>query len=97
MCRSGGDRRTGPLKCELRDNGNEYQSIRSSFFGKTEGKRLFGFSTDLAMYLLKDGHVATVGGDAFGAPDYFRMSYATSEDNIQEAAKRIKEVLGRLR
>lgn len=68
----------------------------SSFFGKTDGKRVINNSTDLAMYLLEEGHVATVGGDAFGAPDCFRLSYATSEDNIREAAKRIKGALSRL-
>ena len=56
----------------------------SSFFGKTDGTRVIKTSTDLAMYLLEVGHVATVGGDAFGAPDYFRLSYATSEENIKE-------------
>ena len=69
----------------------------SSYFGKTDGKRVIGSSTDLAMYLLEEGHVAMVGGDAFGAPDFFRMSYATTEDNIREAVKRIKAALGRLR
>ena len=49
------------------------------------------------MYLLEVGHVATVGGDAFGSPKCFRMSYATSDENIVEAMRRIKETLGRLR
>ena len=48
------------------------------------------------MYLLEVGHVATVGGDAFGEPDGFRMSYATSDDNIREALRRIKEALAKL-
>lgn len=69
----------------------------SSFYGKTDGKRTIQNSTDLAMYLLEEGHVATVGGDAFGDPDCFRMSYATSDDNIREAMRRIKEVLARLK
>ena len=54
-------------------------------------------STDLAMYLLEEAHVATVGGDAFGDPNCFRMSYATSDDNIREAMRRIKEALGKLK
>ena len=54
-------------------------------------------STDLAMYLLKEAHVATVGGDAFGDPDCFRMSYATSDENIREAIRRIAEALGKLK
>ena len=68
----------------------------SSFFGKSNGTHIINTSTDLAMYLLEVGHVATVGGDAFGDPDCFRMSYATSDDNIREAMKRIKEALERL-
>ncbi len=69
----------------------------SSFFGKRDGDRLIQSSTDLAMYLLEVGHVATVGGDAFGSPECFRMSYATSDENIREAMRRIKETLARLR
>ena len=69
----------------------------SSFFGKSDGERTINSSTDLAMYLLEKGHVATVGGDAFGDPDCFRMSYATSDDNIREAMKRIKEALAKLK
>ena len=68
----------------------------SSFFGKADGDRKINNSTDLAMYLLEVGHVATVGGDAFGSPECFRMSYATSDENIVEAMKRIKETLARL-
>lgn len=68
----------------------------SSYFGKTDGKHVINNSTDFAMYLLEEGHVATVAGDAFGSPDYFRMSYATSDDNIIEALSRIKEVLLKL-
>lgn len=59
----------------------------SSFFGKSDGVTTIGNSTDLAMYLLEKGHVATVGGDAFGDPECFRMSYATSDENIREAMK----------
>jgi len=70
----------------------------SSFYGKTtpDGQTI-GNSTDLAMYLLEKGHVATVGGDAFGDPACFRMSYATSDENIIEAMRRIKDVLGQLK
>ena len=68
----------------------------SSFFGKKDGDRVINSSSDLAMYLLEVGHVATVGGDAFGSPECFRMSYATSDENIIEAMKRIKETLARL-
>ena len=69
----------------------------SSFFGKRDGDRVINTSTDLAMYLLEVGHVASVGGDAFGSPECFRMSYATSDENIIEAMRRIKETLARLK
>ncbi|MBQ4393414.1 MAG: pyridoxal phosphate-dependent aminotransferase [Prevotella sp.] len=74
----------------------------SAFYGrKVSGGNADGTvvnnSTDLAMYLLEEAHVATVGGDAFGDPDCFRMSYATSEDNIKEAMRRIAEALAKLK
>ena len=69
----------------------------SSFFGKSDGKHVINNSSDFAMCLLEEGRVATVGGDAFGSPDCFRMSYATSDDNIKEALRRIKEVLSKLK
>ena len=69
----------------------------SNFFGKTDGTRVINSSTDLAMYLLEVGHVATVAGDAFGDPQCFRMSYATSDDNIRESMRRIKEFLAKLK
>ena len=69
----------------------------SSFYGKACGDKVVNNSTDLAMFLLEEGHVATVGGDAFGDPECFRMSYATSDDNIREAMKRIKETLAKLK
>jgi len=47
--------------------------------------------------LLEVSHVATVGGDAFGAPEYFRLSYATSEACIEEAGKRIAKALALLK
>ncbi len=68
----------------------------SAFFGRSDGKRVIRNSTDLALYLLEEGHVATVGGDAFGAPGCFRMSYATDDASIKEALRRIKDVLSRL-
>ncbi len=70
----------------------------SSFYGKqTPDGQQIANSTDLAMYLLEKGHVATVGGDAFGDPDCFRMSYATSDDNICEAMRRIGVALAALK
>ena len=69
----------------------------SSFFGKTDGEQIINNSSELAMYILEKAHVATVGGDAFGAPECFRMSYATSDENIKQALQRIKEVLSKLK
>lgn len=69
----------------------------SSFFGKSyKGKTILN-SGDFAMYLLEEGHVATVGGDAFGLPDCFRMSYAASEVDITEALGRISCALSKLK
>lgn len=69
----------------------------SSYFGKSDGTHTINNSGDLAMYLLEEGHVATVAGEAFGAPDCFRMSYATSDDKLKEALQRIKNVLSKLK
>ena len=68
----------------------------SYYFGKTDGERTINNSMDFAIYLLEVGHVATVGGDAFGSPECFRMSYATSDENIVEALRRIKEAVSKL-
>lgn len=65
----------------------------SFFFGKTYHGVKINDANDLSMYLLDKAHVATVTGDAFGNPNCIRMSYATSEDQLIEAFKRIKEAL----
>ena len=69
----------------------------SSFYGKSDGETTINNSTDFAMYLLEKGHVATVGGDAFGDPECFRMSYATSDENIVEAMNRIRNTVAKLK
>jgi len=69
----------------------------SNLFGKSDGERTINNSDDFAVYLLEKAHVATVAGSAFGSPDCFRMSYATSDDNIREAMKRIKEAVSKLK
>ena len=68
----------------------------SSFYGKSYNGTVIKNSDDLAMYLLTEAHVAAVGGTSFGAPECFRMSYATSDENIIEAIRRIKEALAKL-
>jgi len=69
----------------------------SSFFGKKDpAGHVIKDSADLALYLLNEGHVATVGGDSFGNDNYIRLSYAASDDNLREALRRIKEALAKL-
>ena len=69
----------------------------SYYFGKSDGTHTINNADDLAMYLLEVGHVACVGGTSFGAPECIRMSYATSDENIVEAIRRIKEALSALK
>ena len=68
----------------------------SAYYGKKFGDKVIETASDLAMYLLEEGHVACVGGDSFGSPECIRMSYATSDENIVEAMRRIKEALAKL-
>ena len=68
----------------------------SALMGKRCGDRVINTSADLAMYLLEEGHVATVDGVAFCAPGYIRLSYATSDYNIREAVRRIATALAAL-
>ncbi|MDD3079476.1 MAG: pyridoxal phosphate-dependent aminotransferase [Paludibacter sp.] len=68
----------------------------SSFYGKSFNGKPITNSGELAMYLLEEGHVACVGGAAFGAPDCIRMSYATSDGNLVKAFARIKDALAKL-
>ena len=68
----------------------------SYFIGKSDGEIKITNSDGLALYLLEKARVATVGGDAFGAPECIRISYATSDDLIVEAVKRIKGALEKL-
>lgn len=68
-----------------------------TYFGKSAGERKITDVGELAMYLLEEGHVATVGGAAFGAPTCLRLSYATSDEQLAEAIKRIKETLAKLK
>jgi aspartate aminotransferase len=69
----------------------------SSYFGKSFNGKTINDSGDLAMYLLEEGHVACVGGGAFGAPDCVRFSYATSDENLVKAFGWIKETLAKLK
>ena len=68
----------------------------SAYIGTRYGDKIIESSGDLALYLLDEAHVATVDGAAFCAPGYIRLSYATSDDNIREAVKRIAAALANL-
>jgi aspartate aminotransferase len=67
-----------------------------SYLGKSYNGKTLNTATDVAMFLLEEAHVALVGGDAFGAPGCIRLSYATSDENIEKAIARIKVALAKL-
>lgn len=67
-----------------------------SLFGKKYKNWNINNGDDLCMYLLEEGHVGLVPGEAFGSPDYIRISYAASEENLKEAIRRIKEAILKL-
>ena len=69
----------------------------STYIGKSYQGKTINDSAELAMYLLEVGHVASVGGVAFGAPHCIRFSYATSDENLKIAFARIKEALAQLK
>jgi aspartate aminotransferase len=69
----------------------------SFYFGKSDSETKITNSDELALYLLDKARVATVGGDAFGAPECLRISYATSDELIIEAVRRIKGALEKLK
>lgn len=68
----------------------------SAYFGKKDGETVIRNADDLCYYILSKGHVGIVSGDAFGAPECFRLSYAASEAQLTEALTRIKNALARL-
>ena len=69
----------------------------SSYYGKSFNGKKIENSTDMAFYLLNEANVDTVMGSAFGDDDCIRLSYATSEDLLKEALRRIKEALANLK
>ena len=69
----------------------------SSYFGKSDGTMEINTSGDFCMYLLNNAHVSSVMGEAFGDPDCVRFSFANSMKNIEEAFRRIKEALAKLK
>ncbi len=69
----------------------------SAYFGKSYNNYHIKNSNDLSMFLLEEGNVALVSGDAFGDDNCIRFSYATSEDRLIESVKRVKEALAKLK
>ncbi len=69
----------------------------SYYFGKSYNGFTIKNGTDMSMYLLDVAHVALVPGAAFGDDNYIRFSYATNEDNLREALKRMKDALEKLK
>ena len=65
----------------------------SYYFGKTLRGKKIQTASDLSLYLLEEAHVATVTGEAFGNKNCIRLSYATSEQDLREALRRIKEAV----
>ncbi|MDR2627953.1 MAG: pyridoxal phosphate-dependent aminotransferase [Dysgonamonadaceae bacterium] len=68
----------------------------SHYIGRSYNGKTIAHSADLALFLLEEAHVASVGGVAFGAPDCIRFSYATAEEKLTEAMRRVKGALGKL-
>lgn len=69
----------------------------SAFYGKSLGDTKINTSMDLCLYLLEKGHIATVPGEAFGAPNNIRISYANSDENLMKAMDRLENALGELK
>jgi aspartate aminotransferase len=69
----------------------------SHYFGKSDGSSIIRSSNDLCLYLLEKAHIATVPGEAFGEPTCIRISFATSDENLIEAMRRMKKALTALK
>ena len=81
------------LKTNLPDGAFYFFPDVSYYFGKTLRGKQIQNASDLSIYLLEEANVATVTGDAFGNNKCLRLSYATSEKDLREALRRIKEAL----
>lgn len=84
------------VKVNLPDGAFYFFPDISSFFGKSFNGKTINDSDELAIYILEEAHVATVGGDSFGDKSSIRLSYAAAEDKLTEAMKRIKAALAKL-
>jgi aspartate aminotransferase len=90
-------RETPGIKLNIPDGAFYLFPEVTSYYGKSTGDRIIFSGSDLCDYLLDTAFVAIVPGAAFGSPDCIRISYATSEDNLREAIRRIKEALLKLK
>jgi aspartate aminotransferase len=84
------------VKCSVPEGAFYVFPDVSHYYGKKIGDKAIENSGDLCMYLLESGHIATVPGAAFGAPKCIRISYANSDENLEEAMKRLKAALAKL-
>src|ERR1700749_5146143 len=84
------------VKVNLPDGAFYFFPDVTSFFGKSYSGNTIKDADELAIFLLEQAHVATVGGDSFGDKKSIRISYAAAEDKLIEACRRIKEALGKL-
>ena len=84
------------VRCSVPDGAFYVFPDMSAYFGKSVDGREIKDSFDLCMYLLESGHIATVPGAAFGAPDGIRISFANSDENLEKAMERLKNALAKL-
>jgi aspartate aminotransferase len=84
------------LKCNIPQGAFYVFPDITSFFGKSYNGTVVKNSYDMSMYLLNEAHVAVVAGEAFGDNNCIRLSYATSDDKLIEAIKRLKSALEKL-
>ena len=84
------------IKCPVPDGAFYIFPQVSKYYGKSANGKIIKSSGDMALYLLDQAHIATVPGDAFGDDDCIRISYATSDDKLTEAMKRMSEALHKL-
>ena len=84
------------VKCNLPQGAFYLFPDVSFYFGKTADGRTVNNAHDLSLYLLEVAHVAVVSGEAFGNPECIRLSYAASDEELKEAARRIREALAKL-
>jgi aspartate aminotransferase len=84
------------LKCNRPEGAFYFFPEISAYFGKAYQGKVINNAEELCMFLLHEGHVATVSGDAFGEPNCIRLSYATSEENLRKAMQRMKDTLAKL-